>query len=326
VSAAAQPANTKAKCAQTPAIPSDVLAHATTPLPLEILRFKKCERQLHWAIAVPFIICYATAVVLVVVYNPAPTRAFRAVFSWTHRLSGACLFLLPLWTVLRHRHEFDVHFHNVRTAWRWTLEDVKWLFLTGLSIVNKRVVLPDQDKFNAGEKLNFMFLTASYPLFLVTGFLIWLPGVAFASWILHLSLAALATPLIVGHIFMATVNPDTRVGLQGMISGYVNRRWAQHHYRLWYNERFGHLHRPPAPDVKPVHKPSLVIVPALAPPAPARAVAVVLVSDGQEPLVHEMNQANVSSFKHKPEKDLSEIYWPPAKPSSPASQVVAETE
>ena len=325
MSAAAQPANTKARSASTPAIPSAVIAHATTPLPLEILRFKKSERQLHWAIAVPFIICYATALVLVTVYNPAPTRAFRAVFSWTHRLSGACLFLLPLWTVLRHRQDFDVYFHNIRTAWRWRLEDVKWLFLTGLSIVNKRVVLPDQGKFNAGEKLNFMFLTASYPLFLVTGLLIWLPGVAFASWILHLSLAALATPLILGHIFMATVNPDTRVGLQGMISGYVNRRWAQHHYRLWYNDVFGHLHRPP-PEVKPARKPSLVAMPVVKLPAAVSAVAILPVAERTESTVHDANSNNVVSFKHKSESDLHVISWPPAKQEAPVSQVVAETE
>jgi len=326
VSAAAQPANTKAKYASTPAVSSAVLAHATTPLPLEILRFKKSERQLHWAVAVPFIICYATALVLVTVYNPAPTRAFRAVFSWTHRLSGACLFLLPLWTVLRHRQDFDVHLHNVRTAWRWRLADVKWLFLTGLSIVNKRVVLPDQGKFNAGEKLNFMFLTASYPLFLVTGFLIWLPGVAFASWILHLSLAALATPLVFGHIFMATVNPDTRVGLQGMISGYVNRRWAQHHYRLWYNERFGHLHRPPASEVKPARKPSLVPVQALAAPAPARGATIVPLATSAESTVHNTNNKRVVSFKPNQKNDLTVMSWPPALQPAPATQVVAETE
>lgn len=253
MSAAAQPANTKARYASTPALPLAVIAHAATPLPNEILRFRKSERQLHWAIAVPFMICYATALVLVAVYNPAPARPFRAFFSWTHRLSGVCLFLLPLWTVLRHRHDFDLYFHNVRTAWRWRVADVKWLLLTGRSIVDKRVELPDQGKFNAGEKLNFMFLTASYPLFLVTGLLIWLPGVAFASWILHLLLAALATPLIFGHVFMATVNPETRVGLRGMTTGHVNRRWAQHHYRLWYNEHFAHLHRPPQPEPVPTH-------------------------------------------------------------------------
>jgi formate dehydrogenase subunit gamma len=211
-------------------------------LPAEILRFKTTERHLHWAIAAPFMVCYATALVLLAVYNPDPTRPFRAVFSWAHRLSGVCLFVLPLWTVVRHRRDFDVHFHNVRTAWRWRVEDLKWLFLMGLSTIDKRVVLPDQGKFNAGEKLNFMFLTASYPLYIITGFLIWMPGVAFASWMVHISLAALATPLIFGHVFMATVNPDTRVGLSGMISGYVDRRWALHHYRHWYNEHFWHLH------------------------------------------------------------------------------------
>jgi hypothetical protein len=37
----------------------------------EILRFQVCERHLHWAIAIPFKICYLTALILVTVYNPA---------------------------------------------------------------------------------------------------------------------------------------------------------------------------------------------------------------------------------------------------------------
>jgi hypothetical protein len=41
-----------------------------------------------------------------------------------------------------------------------------------------------------------------------------------------------------GHIFMATLNPGTRVGLQGMISGFVDRQWAKHHYRRWYREHY----------------------------------------------------------------------------------------
>jgi formate dehydrogenase gamma subunit len=260
-------------------------------LPAEILRFKASERRLHWAVAAPFMVCYATAIVLVGVYNPDPTRPFRALFSWTHRLSGLCLFLLPLWTVLRHRHDFDLHFHNIRTAWRWRLEDVKWLLLMGLSTFNKRIELPHQEKFNAAEKLNFMFLTASYPLYVVTGILIWLPGVAFASWILHLSLAAMATPLILGHVFMATVNPDTRIGLSGMITGYVDRHWAQHHYGHWYNEHFGHLHRLPDPE-----------------PEPALAAAVEMPSGPEDGAGITLPKASPNS-KHN--KDFSVGSWPP---------------
>ena len=205
----------------------------------EVLRFHQSERHLHWAIAVPFMICYATALILVTVYNPHPGRPFRAVISWTHRLSGVCLFLLPLWTAIRHRRDYALHLRNVRHAWSWRMDDVKWLFLFGPSSVNRRIELPHQHKFNAGEKINFMAITATYPLLLFTGLLIWLHSAVYLSWIAHFSLALASTPLVLGHIMMATVNPDTRPGLPGMFSGFVDRHWAKHHYRLWYDEQYG---------------------------------------------------------------------------------------
>lgn len=208
-------------------------------LPDEVLRFRTSERRLHWAIAIPFMVCYTTALVLVLVYNPNPARPFREVVSWIHRVSGACFVLVPLWAIVRHRHDHAVHFHNIREAWTWTADDLKWLILMGPATVNKKVSLPHQGKFNAAEKINFMVLTMTYPLFALTGLLIWLPGVAYLSWLLHISMAAVATPLMLGHIFMATVNPDTRVGLTGMISGFVDRQWAKHHYRRWYEEHHG---------------------------------------------------------------------------------------
>jgi len=213
--------------------------HVEAHVPDTILRFRESERQMHWALAVPFMVCYTTALILVLVYNPSPLRPFRTVFSWTHRISGVCLFALPLWTIAQYRREFAIHWQNIREVWAWRLDDVKWLLLMGPSTLNKTISLPDSDKFNAAEKLNFMMLTTTYPLYVITGFLIWLPGVAYLSWLVHLSMAALATPLILGHIFMATVNPDTRVGLSGMVSGFVDRHWAMHHYRRWYNANFG---------------------------------------------------------------------------------------
>ena len=54
-----------------------------------ILRFHRGERLVHWAVAIPFMICYVSAAILVFVYNPEPTRAYRAVFAWIHRISTA---------------------------------------------------------------------------------------------------------------------------------------------------------------------------------------------------------------------------------------------
>jgi len=204
----------------------------------EILRFHKSERLLHWSIALPFMICYATALVLVVIYNPAPHRAYRELFSWIHRISGLCLIVLPLLTLVTHRRDYRVHVENIKQGWIWAYDDLKWLLLYGLAAVSSRVILPDQGKFNAAEKLNFMMVMSTYPLFILTGVLIWLPGVSFVSWMTHFAMAAMATPLMLGHIFMATINPGTRIGLKGMVTGFVDRQWAKHHYARWYHENF----------------------------------------------------------------------------------------
>ena len=208
--------------------------------PNTVLRFRACERHLHWALAIPFKICFFSAVILVVVYNPNPTRPLRFLFSWIHRGSGICLAVLPLATILWHRRDFAHHLDNVRRAWTWSADDFKWLALMGFAMLSRRITLPHQGKFNAAEKLNFMSLTVTYPVYVVTGITIWFFGPAFVSWVVHLGMAMLATPLVFGHVFMATVNPDTRVGLSGMITGFVDRHWARHHYRLWYDEHFGH--------------------------------------------------------------------------------------
>ncbi len=206
----------------------------------QILRFHKSERALHWAIAAPFMVCYTTALILMFGFNLHSQGIARDIFSWSHRISGACLLLLPMLALLRNVKDYRIHLRNIRHAWSWTLDDLKWLALFGLAAISRRVRLPDQGKFNAAEKLNFIMVFCTCPLFIVTGILIWIPGPVFFSWIVHVRLALVATPLMLGHIYMALVNRSTRTGLGGMFSGYVDREWARHHYHRWYRENFGH--------------------------------------------------------------------------------------
>ena len=131
--------------------------------PNTVLRFRACERHLHWALAVPFKVCYLTAVILVLVYNPDPSRPLRQLVSWLHRGSGVCLAVLPLATILWHRRDFAHHLDNVRRAWTWSADDFKWLALMGVAMVTRRISLPHQGKFNAAEKINFIVLNLTYP-------------------------------------------------------------------------------------------------------------------------------------------------------------------
>ncbi len=241
----------------------------------QILRFEACERHLHWCIAAPFTICYLTALVLVAVYNPDPTRPYRIVFAWIHRLSGLALTLLPPLVLFIHRREFRQHLGNIREALSWGTSELLWLLLMGPSMLSRRVKLPHQGKFNAAEKINFLMVMSTYPLYIATGLTIWLLRPAYVSWMIHIAMAMAATPLILGHVFMATVNPDTRVGLSGMISGWVSREWARHHYRRWYDQKYGPFERPahhepvPAPVEVPVSR--RAPVPASAPAVGVRA-------------------------------------------------------
>jgi len=140
--------------------------------------------------------------------------------------------------IIKCRGDFRIYFYNIRQAWVWTLDDFKWLSLMGLAAVNKKIKLPEQGKFNAAEKLNFMKLMSTYPLYILTGLVIWLTDAAFLSWAVHFFMAVIATPLVTGHLYMAMINPESRKGLHGMISGAVDRQWAKHHYGKWYREHF----------------------------------------------------------------------------------------
>lgn len=225
---------------------------------------------MHWAVAVPFMVCYATALILVVVYNPDPARPYRQLVSWTHRISGLCLLLLPALTLVRHWRDARQHLQNVRQAWSWSWEDVRWLFLIGPASLSRRITLPWQGKFNAGEKINFMVLSSTYPVYLCTGLLIWFGGSPYLSWLVHFSLAIVATPLLLGHVFMATLNPDTRPGLRGMITGFVDRAWARHHYHRWYAEHY-EARRLVATVVRPAPRRAAAQPPRLQPALPPGA-------------------------------------------------------
>jgi len=203
-----------------------------------IVRFRLSERLLHWCIALPFLICAASAAVLLFYYNPNPARPYRIVFSWIHRVSAVGLMTLPGLVMLANIRDARVYLRNLREGLVWNLDDIRWLTRKPLQALKPTLELPEEGKFNAGEKINFGITTVAYPVLIVSGLLIWQANSIVVPWLVHITVAALALPMAGGHIFMATINPDTRVGLSGMFSGLVDRHWASHHYRRWFKETF----------------------------------------------------------------------------------------
>jgi len=150
---------------------------------------------------------------------------------------------MPTLAVVRGGRDMRVHFYNVRQAWKWVWSDVKWLAIMAVAMVNKRVALPEQGKFNAAQKLNFMMVMSTYPFYIITGLAMWLTGATLLAWLVHFGMAIIATPFLFGHLFMATIPRDTRAALQGMFTGFVDRQWAKHHHARWYQENFANPER-----------------------------------------------------------------------------------
>ena len=257
--------------------PEYIARNRPTPrsgLPLKIHRFVASERFLHWGLAIPFVVLYATAAAMLLLWAEPQPRTAHTVASWIHRIAGVGLIIFPPLALLRGSRDWRVHLGNIREAWVWSANDFRWLLLSPLAAVNDRIRLPEQGRFNAAEKLNFMMVCATYPLYIATGILIWLPGASFVPWLLHLAMAAVGLALVVGHIFMAAVNPSTRSGLEGMITGWVDREWAKHHYRRWFRDTF---------ERKVARRSPRAAAPAAPPAAPSAAPSA---AQHASPVVH----------------------------------------
>jgi formate dehydrogenase subunit gamma len=52
----------------------------------------------------------------------------------------------------------------------------------------------------------------------------------------HGAVVGLTVIVLAGHVFLAVIWPSTRPSLRGMLTGWVDRRWAQRHHPEWVAE------------------------------------------------------------------------------------------
>jgi formate dehydrogenase subunit gamma len=191
-----------------------------------VVRFDRAERWLHWANAVLFL---ATGLTLYV----GPLSALvgrRVLVKDVHVISGL---LLPLPLLAAYAGPWRSGLRrDVRRLARWSRDDRRWLMSLG------RRGRDGMGKFNAGQKLNAVFVAGSIPLMLATGVIMrwfepfpldWRTGATFVhDWIALILLA-----LIVGHIGKALADP---VALRAMRRGAVPAEHVQANHPRWWRE------------------------------------------------------------------------------------------
>jgi formate dehydrogenase subunit gamma len=99
--------------------------------------------------------------------------------------------------------------------------------------------MPEQGKYNGGQKLLFWLFTACLALLLLSGIGMWrayfdLPDTLVRiSAVVHAAIAALMIALVIVHVYTGLWVRGT---FRAMWYGSVTRPWAWQHHRAWYRQ------------------------------------------------------------------------------------------
>lgn len=197
--------------------------------PITVERFDRPERLLHWANAILFLVLLATGMALYV--GPlAQLVGRRVLVKDIHVISGVLL-PAPLLVAYGGRWRAGLR-RDVRRLARWSTDDRRWLLSWG------RGGRASMGKFNAGQKLNAIFVAGCIPVMLATGAVMrwfspfplsWRTGATFVHDWLALALAV----VIVGHIGKALAEP---IALRAMWRGHVPASHVQRDHPRWWAE------------------------------------------------------------------------------------------
>lgn len=204
-------------------IPSDTVQGAA------VVRFDRPERWLHWSNAILFLLLLTTGMTLYV--GPLSELVGRRVLlKDVHVISGL---LLPVPLVMAYAGTWRRGLRrDVRRFARWSVDDRRWLVSLGRRGGDR------MGKFNAGQKLNAIFVAGCIPLMLATGTIMrwftpfplsWRTGATFV----HDWLALVLLAVVVGHIAKAVADP---VAMRSMRSGVMPMDRVERRHPRWFRE------------------------------------------------------------------------------------------
>lgn len=216
---------------------------ARTELEAFVRRFELPTRLAHWLLSAPFLLLLLTGLTNFEPGLKATQVAGIRVFAWLHVVVGFATLGATVLAVLQltrrsARRDLDA-LADV------SLDDYLWLQHQAITLAGGRSVGPRVRKFNAGQKLNALASAGVTVALLGTGLILGINYVSktvFAAsfvedvfpW--HTTIALAFIPVLLGHLYLAVLNPSTRESLRGITRGVVRRDWARHHHPAWLDD------------------------------------------------------------------------------------------
>ena len=201
--------------------------------PRDLQRYTASERANHWIVGICFILLGLSGLAL---FHPAfyPLTQLFGGGPWTRILHPYVGVVMALFFILM-----------VFRFWRLNVmeqRDIEWLKNVDKMVDGDDHNMPEQGKYNGGQKLLFWGLVVFMLVLLVSGVLMWyawltLP-VELVRWasVLHAFAAFAIMGLIILHVYAAIW---TRGTIRAMMYGTVTRAWAKQHHRGWYRKVTG---------------------------------------------------------------------------------------
>jgi len=196
-------------------------------------RFKRFQTQeiiYHWVQGLPFLfLLMSGSGILFSKFNhldPTLINAFRlfhkiTATTWVIGLIVTFFFI-----------GFKLHLANLRQMLTWTMNDLRWMYLSALCVFDSKIKVPDAGKFNPGQKMNMLLVIGYFFGFGTSGVLMWFRGTILIPWYFHVALFFQALGSLGGHLYLSFIHPSTRIGLGGIFHGWVPGKYVEHHHGL----------------------------------------------------------------------------------------------
>ena len=201
--------------------------------PKDLQRYTAEERSNHWIVGICFILLALSGLAF---FHPAfyPLVQLFGGGVWARILHPIIGWLMMIGFVLM--------YFRFKALNRIEPADREWLDRVGEMMDGNDHDMPEQGKYNGGQKAMFWAMSVCMLLLFVSGIILWRAYFTFPvdlvrlGAVVHAAIAAIMIAMIFVHVYAALWVRGT---VRAMVYGTVTRAWAKQHHRAWYRQVTG---------------------------------------------------------------------------------------
>ena len=201
--------------------------------PKDLQRYTAEERANHWIVGICFILLALSGLAF---FHPAfyPLVQLFGGGVWARILHPIIGWLMMIGFVLM--------YFRFKALNKMEPADREWLDRIGEMMDGNDHNMPEQGKYNGGQKMMFWAMSVCMLLLFVSGIILWRAYFSFPvdvvrlGAVVHAAIAAIMIAMIFVHVYAALWVRGT---VRAMVYGTVTRAWAKQHHRAWYRQVTG---------------------------------------------------------------------------------------